>query len=330
MTDDSALTIVDFQNCGPEKYDKSKQSMKAASRKIYEALSTKGYVCIQNCGIGSSEITDIFENASTFFRLDNDIKLKYRMDQDIIGYVPFDGDMKFSHVLPNGKEALYVTGAGFALPNMNWPSDQYVPDFSENIKELGEKLRKLANLMMDIIAEEMQLQDRQYFRKLTSRMNQSGNYTMIRINHYPPVDDNQKLPQGTCRLVEHTDLTFISFIFRNTQGGLQMLDKNEEYIDIPFVPNSMLIITGDLIQKCTGGKIPAIKHRVVVSDNLDMRKDRISMNYFVRANNEVPVEDIEIGSTDLGSSNYRWTAGAKTMGEIIRNEAKWSYGVKAT
>nr|XP_039252987.1 uncharacterized protein LOC120330191 isoform X2 [Styela clava] len=258
MTED-ALTIVDFLNCGPEKYEKSKQSMKAASRKIYETLSTKGYVCIQNCGIESSEIMNIFENASIFFRLDNDIKLKYRVDQDIIGYLPFDGDMKFSHVLPSGREALYVTGAGFVLPNINWPSDQYVPEFTKNIKELGEKLRKLANLMMDIIAEEMQL---------------------------------------------------------------QMLDKNEEYIDIPFVPNSMLMITGDLMQKCTEGKIPAIKHRVVVSDNPDMRRDRISMNYFVRADNEVPVKDIEIGSTDLGSSNYRWTSGAKTMGEIIENECR--------
>ncbi|XP_039253011.1 uncharacterized protein LOC120330213 [Styela clava] len=330
MTDRDELTIVDFQNFNPVEHEAPKQSMKAVSEKIYEALSTKGYVCIQNCGIGRSEIANVFENASAFFHLDNDIKLKYRLDQDFVGYVPFDGDMKFRHVVPKGKEALYLTGTGFSSPNINWPSDKYTPEFSKNIKQLGEKLHKLANFMMDILAQEMKLQDQQYFRKLTSRMNQSGNYTMIRINHYPPVDDNQELPQGSCRLVEHTDLTFVTFIFQNTEGGLQMLDRNGEYIDVPFVSNSMLLITGDVIQKCTGGKIRSIKHRVAVSDDSETRKDRISITYSVRPDNEVPVEGIENGWTDLGSSNYRWTAGAKTMGEIIWNEAKWSYGVKST
>lgn len=60
---------------------------------------------------------------------------------------------------------------------------------------------------------------------------------------------------------EHTDYEFISFII-SEEEGLEIKDKNKEWIKVPLRQNTALLLVGDMLEAISNGKYKSSMHRV--------------------------------------------------------------------
>lgn len=72
----------------------------------------------------------------------------------------------------------------------------------------------------------------------------------------------------------HTDWGFLTLILQDPVGGLQIY-HNDEWIDVPYVPGTLVANAGDYLSLVTGGACVSPIHRVVADD-----RERYSMVFF--------------------------------------------------
>uniref|UniRef100_H2YCC4 Fe2OG dioxygenase domain-containing protein n=1 Tax=Ciona savignyi TaxID=51511 RepID=H2YCC4_CIOSA len=136
----------------------------------------------------------------------------------------------------------------------------------------------------------MKLKDEEYFQRCHSLMNTEGNLTTMRTLYYRPLPNS--LPPGQVRLGEHSDYGSITLLFQDDIGGLEIENKEGEYVPATPLENTVIVNIGDILQFWTQGKLKSTRHRVMIPDDKDKRVIvRRSMVYFVRPDNDVIIND---------------------------------------
>lgn len=77
----------------------------------------------------------------------------------------------------------------------------------------------------------------------------------IRIRHQGRLVDLAGAP--------HVDSGFVTLLAQHGVSGLQALDAEENWIDVPPVADSLVVNFGKLLERWTGGRIKATRHRVI-------------------------------------------------------------------
>ncbi|KAK7324655.1 hypothetical protein VNO77_28387 [Canavalia gladiata] len=108
---------------------------------------------------------------------------------------------------------------------------------------------------------------------LASKLNMKSNYfgehclpesSFIRLNRYPPCPISSKV-HG---LIPHHDSTFLTIIYQDQVGGLQLF-KDGKWIGVEPSPQALVVNIGDLFQALSNGVYKSIKHRVVASEKVE-------------------------------------------------------------
>jgi isopenicillin N synthase-like dioxygenase len=102
--------------------------------------------------------------------------------------------------------------------------------------------------------------------------------TILRTLYYPALKDI-KVEPGAVRGSAHEDINFITLLVAASSSGLQVLDKEGNWHNVPFEENSVVVNIGDQLQLASNRLFKSTTHRVVNSD--DSSTDRISMPLFV-------------------------------------------------
>lgn len=88
-----------------------------------------------------------------------------------------------------------------------------------------------------------------------------GNMDRLKFVKYPPS------PPDSQGVGPHKDSAgLFTFLSQDDTGGLQVLNKNGEWIDAPPIPGSLVVNIQQGFEAITGGVCPATTHRVIVSD----------------------------------------------------------------
>ncbi len=61
----------------------------------------------------------------------------------------------------------------------------------------------------------------------------------------------------------HTDFGVLTILLQDMQGGLQVLNNADEWIEAPPVKDSFVCNIGDLLEQWTNGALISTKHRVI-------------------------------------------------------------------
>ena len=82
--------------------------------------------------------------------------------------------------------------------------------------------------------------------------------------HYPPHPTSKDDPEvwGVGR---HTDYGMLTVLLQDDVGGLEVETKDGLWTDVPPVPGSLIINTGDMVEIWTNGAFKAPPHRVKLS-----------------------------------------------------------------
>ncbi|WP_315983419.1 2OG-Fe(II) oxygenase family protein [Aliamphritea spongicola] len=141
--------------------------------------------------------------------------------------------------------------------------------FRETFERYHGAMMKLAEKLISAIALSLNL-PADYFAKL-----QQNPITIQRLLHYP--SQSGDIRQEEIGIGAHTDYGFLTILGQDNNGGLQVQNRQGEWIDAPPVEDTFIVNIGDLVQTFTNDKYISTMHRVINTSG----RERYSLPFFI-------------------------------------------------
>jgi isopenicillin N synthase-like dioxygenase len=230
--------------------------------KFQKSLIETGFAVVTNHSLDYGLIREAQYAWRSFFLSDDPYKLAYKNSVDPnMGYTALGGEKAVGAQVADIKQFFH------------WKPWQSLPPEVDHITvSLYEVLegsisRKLLNALKGIGG------NLDY-----SEVCQNSSNTLLRALYYPALN-TCKSQEGAVRAAEHEDINFLTLLVAASAPGLQVLDSQGNWLDVPFEENSIIVNIGDSLQLASGGKLKSTTHRVVNPENIDT--DRVSIPLFV-------------------------------------------------
>jgi isopenicillin N synthase-like dioxygenase len=246
------------------------------------ALEDLGFVSIENHGIAPETLARAYADAARVFALPDAIKRASETPADARqrGYTPFGIEHAKDRPVADMKEFWQVgrrTSGPGPLPQNRFPAE--VPAFAETIQDLFDQLEGFANHLLDAVGQHLALEPG-FFRKMVEDSN-----SVLRVIHYPPL--SEAIPEGALRAAPHEDINLMTVLPASTEGGLELLTRDGEWLAVSPPPGVMICDTGDMMALVTAGRLPATTHRVVNPAGAELGRPRYSMPFFLHPHPDV-------------------------------------------
>src|SRR5437763_11177212 len=198
-------------------------------------------------------------------RLSNDDKLRYRAQRHGSvnqGYFPIK---ETSNMHPDLVEGWVFCRRAFEEGDF-WPLVEYREFFRRIVAEH----ERLILPVMQALLQYLGCNPHHYDTKLT------GTNFGLRLNYYPPMSAGDDA-SGAARLLGHEDVDLFTFLPAPRTEGLQILNRrNMKWIRLDAPPGSIILNTGDYMQRVSNDIFPSTTHRVgKPRDPAQRRKPRV-------------------------------------------------------
>jgi len=259
------------------------------AKEIGESFERYGFAVIADHGIPADLIARAEEKARAFFALPEEVKRGYHLagGGGARGYTPFGietakgataHDLKeFWHVgreLPEGHRFSDVMAANL------WP--QEVPGFRETFLELFAAFDTAGLRILEAIARHLGLKP-DYFEDTV----QDGN-SVLRLLHYPPVSgEGPEIRAGA-----HEDINTITLLLGAEEAGLQLLDRDGNWLPVAPREGELVVNIGDMLQRLTNNVLKSTSHRVVNPPPERRKHSRYSMPFFLHFRPDFLIETL--------------------------------------
>lgn len=238
---------------------------------LHAALKDVGFFAVVNTGVDVEILDAAYARAKEFFELPFDEKLGAFAPSSNCqrGYVPTESpkgqnacDCKeFYHV---GRELTAEQQERLGYWENVW-SDKI--DLKEPLcnlfAALGTYMVPLQEAMAEAIGER-----KDFFCEMT----EEGD-VLLRAIHYPANPPENLLWAG-----EHTDIDLFTILPRATADGLQLLNREGDWISIKVPENAFIVNCGDMMENITNGEFHSGLHRVKAEEE---NVERYSMVIFI-------------------------------------------------
>lgn len=252
------------------------------------AFEEVGFVSVKNHGVSRELIDAYYDAVKKFFAMSREQKKKYEK-------VELAGQRGYTSF---GKE----TAKGYDAPDLKefWQMGQIVEgetlskeDYLDNIAvdevpeffELGQKLFKAfegsALELLRAIAIHLGIGEF-YFDQYIH----NGN-SILRAIHYPPIVSE---PKSAVRAEQHEDINLITLLVGASAEGLQLLNRQKEWLDITAPEGCLVVNVGDMLQRLTNNKLKSTTHRVVNPPREKWHTSRFSIPFFTHPRSEMRLD----------------------------------------
>lgn len=243
---------------------------------ISDAFSTTGFAYLINATLSFTH-SEIFTLAHDLFSLSQESKMKvakktFRPENSNTyrGYFP---TQRGSDNLKEGFEIGPVDPlpqsldprAKFNLGEANvWP-----PGFDARAKleKLHQELQSLSKTLLSLLAMGVG-------KEASFDTYLQDSISTLRLLHYPAIDPSAPQQEFCC--TPHTDSGILTLLHQDETGGLEVLNADGNWIGAPYLPGSIVVNVGDLMNRVSGGEYQATRHRVRTSPG----KERYSVPFF--------------------------------------------------
>jgi isopenicillin N synthase-like dioxygenase len=289
------IDISGFENGG----DVARMRIAAA---VFAALESIGFLVLRGHGIDPQVIADVRNLAWQFFDLPLAEKLRVRkpIKGAYRGYVTAeDENIAYMHDDQNapadlkeffgfgqfdyGDDPYYKQDfAEFAFPPNPWPEAPV--GFTPAAMRFYREMEALTERVLRIFERGLGLSDGFFRDKFDHHA------STVRFLNYPnQVQD--PLP-GQLRCGVHNDFTAITLLaVDDAPGGLQVMSRAGDWIDVPCVPDGIVLNIGDLMMGWTNDRWRSGLHRVVNPPrDATGSTRRLSLVYFVNPNYDAMIE----------------------------------------
>ena len=254
---------------------------------LEQALEQHGFFTITDHGLEDRLLEQSYEASKNFFNLPLNIKNQYAQPQyaGARGYTHFGKETALGESVADLKEFWHFGQDLDAQPKLKgiYPNNIHVKElqnFNKVGNEVYKKLEKTAEVLLQAIALYLEL-DAFYFDSYI----REGN-SILRAIHYPPIT---KAPNEAERAAAHGDINLITLLMGSQGGGLQVLNRNQEWIDAIAGPDELMINIGDMLSRLTNNHLPSTIHRVVNPPPEEWGNARYSLPFFMHPIPQMPL-----------------------------------------
>lgn len=270
------------------------------ARDLGAAFERYGFAVVSDHDLPPALIRDAAADARAFFALPEAVKLAYKTGVGgQRGYTPFGVetakgaehfDLKeFWHV---GRDLPAGHPYRAAMPDNVWPAE--VPGFQAHVGGLYEALDRLGARILSAIARHLGLEDDWFDRPV-----HMGN-SVLRLLHYPPAPfDGPHVRAGA-----HEDINAITLLLGAEEAGLQILERNGDWLDVNPPEGSVVCNIGDMLQRLTNHVLPSTTHRVVNPAPERRGVARYSMPFFLHFAPDFRIETLPSTITPERPNRY--------------------------
>ncbi len=257
-----------------------------APRQFAESLRELGFAVLTNHPLNQKFVDDAYNEWEAFFAGQD--KVNYAFDtkehdgfvSTVLSETAKGNDKKdlkeFFHYYPWGR-----------CPDYLRPTTQ----------RLYEGLEKLSAELLFWIQDHMPADIQNQLSIPLGEMIQDSPRTLFRPIHYPPLRGDEQ--PGAMRAAAHEDIDLLTLLVAATEKGLQVKNKQGEWLDVPTRKDWIIVNTGDMLAECTQGFYKATTHRVKNPEGEAAKKSRLSMPIFLH-----PREDVVLSKRHTAGS-YR-------------------------
>lgn len=242
-----------------------------------ESLKNSGFAVVSNHPISHTLINEVFAEWAKWFQ--GEEKFKYVFDTKTQeGYFPFKTENAKGFKQKDLKEFFHL------YVKTKTPSG-----LGPKTRELFDGMQALAKELLTWIQTSSPKEVSARFSMPLTDMTLNSEETLMRILHYPPLNDGHE--EGAIRAAAHEDINLITLLPAATAPGLQVKDLNGNWISVECNPGDMVINAGDMLQEASGGYYISTTHQVVNPNGPEAKLPRYSMPVFIHPRFNVKLSD---------------------------------------
>jgi len=262
-TSDHAIPLIDLAPLADGGLSGARKIVPA----LRHALEEIGFLMIFNHGVPQALIDQTFAQAKRFHDQSMETKQAVLMNAHNNGYMAMGRynvrtSRASEEALPDMNEAFFIkrerptddplalAQRRFAGPN-EWPAN--LPGFREALLAYTEAVDALGRRLLPAVAMALELAPDTFDAAFAESQ------FSFRLSHYPPL----QRPPGQYGIAPHTDANFMTFLAQSGVPGLQIKMASGEWWDVPHVPGSFVVNTGDMLHRWTNGRFKSTAHRAV-------------------------------------------------------------------
>lgn len=257
---------------------------KQFSHDIGEAFHNIGFVSIKNHGIDDQLVQNLYESIQRFFSLPLELKQSYEITglAGQRGYTSFGKEHAKGSLSPDLKEFFqYGQPLDEHLPNV---LVNEISDLNTTLDKAFIEFEKSGLFLLRAIAIYLGL-DEYYFDKKVIK-----GESILRAIHYPPITQN---PQSAVRAEQHEDINLITLLIGASADGLQILSKENKWLNINADPGHIVVNVGDMLQRLTNNNLKSTTHRVINPPEQFWHTSRFSIPFFLHPHSSVSLSCLE-------------------------------------
>jgi isopenicillin N synthase-like dioxygenase len=243
--------------------------------RVLDACHEVGFFTVAGHGVPDEFVDRWFDAAARFFALPEATKalIDKRRSPHFRGWERVGAEL--TNNLPDMREQIDMSSEHPARPldalpaylrldgPNQWLPDDVLPGHRALANEFFARMSGVARRIMRLLAVGLGLHELHFDRLFGDRP-----LSFVKVIRYP------ETPAGAAGVNAHHDAGFLTVLAQHGVGGLQALNPDGEWIDVPPARGTFVINTGEMLQEMTGNYVVATTHRVIAT------QPRLSSAYF--------------------------------------------------
>ncbi|KAK8398836.1 hypothetical protein O3P69_004140 [Scylla paramamosain] len=276
----SKVPTVDVGDLGAHHAEEPcQQEWERVTRELEQAFSDIGCAYLTGHGVPDHLINEMLSTGVAFFKQQEEVKIRWAKDMNLHGYIKMNSE-RFAGAGPELHEGFVFNPACYG------PYNEEVPLFMTLLVPLHEFCRTLSRRLMTCFALSVG-KNRDYFVNMHQDSGTKNSLSTYRLNYYPLASGDQEEVVG---FGAHADYTTITLLFSNDSKGLQVRDSAGQWVDVAYVPGTILLLAGEFLHFHSYKRFKAPMHRVVVpSEYQPGRLHRVTCGFFDHPDSHQPM-----------------------------------------
>ena len=261
----AALVAVDYES--PD-----------APERFVASLRETGFGVLSNHPLESARIEAIYERWRAFFT-DGPTGEYLHDPERHDGFFPrAEAETAKGHRLRDIKEYFHF-----------YPWGRCPPELRDELAAYHRDAEALAATLLGWVERHTPPEIAAGFDEPLSGMIRGSEQSLLRVLHYPPLDE--AVEPGAVRAAAHEDINLLTVLPAANEPGLQAKARSGEWIEVPCDLGNLIINVGDMLQEASDGYFPSTTHRVVNPEGADTSRGRISLPLFLHPRPEVRLSE---------------------------------------
>ncbi|PTB63160.1 Clavaminate synthase-like protein [Trichoderma citrinoviride] len=291
----SEIPVIDISPT----FSDSLQDRKAVAQQVRAAAQNMGFFYIKNHGIPADVTRDAYEASLAFFRQDTDNKMRadsrkakwengYRAPatQRLNPYEGVDVRESFSYrydpryddtVGEKGLEEIPEEVKRYLrCEEYPWDKTRNLPQLKESLTRHIRECLRLARALTRCFALGLGLEEGCFDGKVKYPDASYG------LNYYPPLErpteeeEEEDATEGRVSIGSHTDFQLFTILWQDSQGGLEVLNKQGQWLRARPIEGTLVVNLGDCMQRITNDAYVSTVHRARNRSG----RERVSIPFF--------------------------------------------------